>query len=179
MDLLSLLTAAFDVHRTQIMELENKLRTHSFAVTAEVSLEIERDWRHSRLYTADFLVVDEEGSAPRLVELSPVEFVDHPPIQVVDRGVELEIRELVWDRVRFVIGGRRLDASDFDDVLSKWHWSWEEDDLPLANGNIHSVTMTGAGIGVDFGSASPEAFLDVLETLANVGISRAVVVRDK
>ncbi|MGD1922637.1 MAG: hypothetical protein ACFB03_00410 [Paracoccaceae bacterium] len=162
--------AAFELYRAQFEALETKLNSRNEVVTAEVSIEVERDWRHATIYTADFVVRKTNDGSAGITEVVPARRVAFPPFSFVLNTATIHVEKLVWDRVRFSLPDGLPDLAALDPVLGSWHWDWETMDLPRSEGVIHSICRGDKWVEIDFGSAPPSAMYDVLDALVSTGV---------
>lgn len=142
---------------------------------SEVKLQLsEQSGLFDRLYCVDFIKND---GAHEVVELQPASILTFEPIVGTFGKASLSMAHLRWDDV--------LIRHDLDvvpsDQLSRWfrHWFDLEDvrhnpDAELS-GVIHSMLLQPNRISIDFGTADPEAFWDMLRLLENAGASRVEV----
>lgn len=179
MDLIAALGTAYEIHRAGMADLETRLRRDSFLVEAEIPLPRNADWPHARIDIADFIIVRQIETGHERVEMPATETAPTglTPATYRRGDMTVVIDDLVWDRVLFEMEGRMIEAEALDDVLARWHWRASTETLPDAPGLIHSLSMTPAGLGVDFGSAPPAAFLDLIDTLDALDIPAVRITR--
>ncbi len=142
---------------------------------AEVKLRLSDDSDlFAQLYCADFIRND---AAQEVIELRPESVLTFEPISGTFGDASLLIDHLHWDDVLI----RHDLASLPSDLLGEWFAFWfdledarHDPDAELS-GTIHSVTVAATSIVVDFGTAAPDAFWDLLQLLADAGVSRLEV----
>lgn len=131
------------------------------------------------LFCVDFLV--QGDGATEAIELHPPR---HPAFDPFDGGVaglRIRFEDLRWDDaiLRFTGGGPDPEA------LALWFLTWfdphelrgaaaNDEDADLS-GVIHSVALTDGALHVDFGTAPPEAFWELLEVLAEGGVTAVTI----
>jgi len=128
----------------------------------------ERNELFGRLYCADFISNDGEA---KVVELRPRNVLTFTPIAGSFGKASLSIEHLRWDDV--VI---RHDRSELPhDGLSRWFQHWfDPDDRrhdPMAglSGVVHSLLVEPGSVSIDFGTADPGAFWEMLELIEGAG----------
>ncbi len=142
---------------------------------SEVKIQLsEQSELFDRLYCVDFIKND---GVQEIVELQPENILTFEPIIGTFGKASLSIEHLRWDDV--------LIRHDVDaipcDPLSHWFQLWfdPEDERHDPNaelsGIIHSMLFQAHCVSIDFGSASPDAFWDILQLLEDAGASRIEV----
>jgi hypothetical protein len=122
---------------------------------------------YQHLYCVDFIKNDDDE--PEVIELQP-NVLTFEPLSGSFGDAALTIEQLRWDDV--VI---HHDASDPSDGLAAWFSRWfdPEDlrhDASAKLGNVvHSLLVTPGTLSVDLGTATPDAFWDVLNLLEKAG----------
>ena len=136
---------------------------------SEVKLQLhETSKLFQRLYCVDFLKNDGE---PELFELMPDRVLTFEPIAGSIDSTALHIDHLCWDDVEI-----RHDASaPLLDALDGWFERWfdpedarQDQEQPVSN-VIHSLLVQPGSLSIDFGTAEPEAFWEILDLLAASG----------
>lgn len=142
---------------------------------AEVKLEVSgQSGLFDRLYCADF--VSNDGNW-EVVELQPESFLKFDAITGSFGKASLSIEQLRWDDV--------IIRHDLDhvpaDALSRWFQHWfdledkRQDPTAEVSGVIHSMMLEPRSLFVDFGTATPDAFWDILQLLEDAGAGRLEV----
>jgi hypothetical protein len=145
----------------------------------EVLLELPRPERALafRLYRAD--MASNVNGQPSMSEVNPNTHLSFQPFR--DRtklGLAFQMHPIVWNGVEFDFAGEIVDTTP----IEKWCISWlDVDEVGPKNevgllGAIHSVTPPRTVDGrvhfsVDFGSASLQAFVELLDVLRTMGAS--------
>lgn len=144
-------------------------RRNSARGEAEVKIDHEPGSNLFRsLSCADFVRSDVE---PEIVEFAPERVLGFEPITTVLGNADLTVSELRWDDVAIQHNG----SFDAEQVLGTWFEKWFDPNdrryrptADLAN-VIHSLTVEPGVLRVDFGSAAPEAFWELLNLLEKSG----------
>lgn len=158
-----------DHYVDQFRAFANQQRASCTVGAAEVKLQqSEQSGLLNRLYCADFIKND---GAQEVVELQPENFLAFEPIAGTFGKASLSIEYLRWDDV--------LIRHNLDEVppepLSQWFQLWfDPDDVrhdPTAELSdvIHSALLQANCVSIDFGSADPNAFWDILQLLEEAG----------
>ena len=171
----TLLQAEHDLYRARLEGLRAELEAEHHIVEAEVPFLVETDEPLERVRLVDYVVAEDEGVAPRAVELAPGPVIGHPPLALAAEGVDLLVRGLAWDRVHLDPGPLEIGADALAPVLARWQWEPEEQVVSEAPGHIHSVRRVDNGIVLDLGTAPPAAFLELLVALARAGIAELAI----
>jgi hypothetical protein len=169
MDPFAFVTRVRDHYVDQFRAFAKQQRASCTVGAAEVKLQLsEQSGLLDRLYCADFIKSD---GAQEVVELQPENFLAFEPIAGTFGKASLSIEHLRWDDV--------LIRHNLDEVphepLSRWFQLWfDPDDVrhdPSAELSdvIHSVLLQPNCISIDFGSADPNAFWDMLDLLEEAG----------
>jgi hypothetical protein len=169
MDPAAFVTRIRDHYVDQFRDFAKQQRASCTVGAAEVKLQLsEQSGLLDRLYCADFIKND---GAQEIVELQSENFLAFEPIAGMFGKASLSIEHLRWDDV--------LIRHDLEEVppgpLSRWFQLWfDPDDVrhdPSAelSSVIHSVLLQPNGISIDFGSADPNAFWDMLQLLEEAG----------
>lgn len=134
----------------------------------EVKFQIDSNSFFSNLYCSDFLNND-EGS--KVVEFVPENKLEFQETSQELSSATLSLQSLQWDRV--VI---ETDIDQISDMaISGWfdHWFDTNDkrsgDKPVLGNIIHAVSIDRGAMNVDFGSAEPQAFWDLMIALERAG----------
>ena len=143
----------------------------------EVKLRIDSAALFSNLYCTDFLNND-DGS--NVVEFAPESKLEFQQTSQELGSATLVLRSLQWDRV-FI----ETDIDQITDAaITVWFEYWfDADDVrtgeqPVLGNIIHSVSVDGGAINVDFGSAEPQAFWDLISALERAGANIITVSSD-
>jgi hypothetical protein len=169
MDPAALVTRVRDHYVDQFRAFAKQQRASCTVGAAEVKLRLNaQSGLLNRLYCVDFI---KNGGAQEIVELQPEYFLTFEPIAGTFKDASLLIEHLRWDDV--------LIRHNLDEVppepLSRWFQLWfDPDDVrhdPSAELSvvIHSVLLQPNCISIDFGSADPNAFWDMLQLLEEAG----------
>ena len=158
-----------DHYVEQLLLFVAEQRRNSIRGEAEVKLELEPGTMVFRsLSCADF--VRNEGE-PEIIEFEPERILGFEPITATLGNAELEIENLRWDDVVIDHDG----AFDAERILGAWFEKWFDPDdrryRPGADlGNvIHSLVVEPGKLRIDFGSASPDAFWELLDRVEKAG----------
>ncbi|MEO1491419.1 MAG: hypothetical protein AAFV19_04610 [Pseudomonadota bacterium] len=182
LSLLAVLTAAQEDYALQMEAYRERIEPSSDQITAEVSIELHRNWKHARLFTADFVTRSAGAERPLVAELIADPFELDVPATFVHEGSKIHVLDKFdWGGVRVDVRADLRETDIFDEYLARWHWDWEAQDLPggRSTGVIHAVSAHETGIRIDFGSAPPDAFLDLITTLASAGFDSVDIRSDR
>ncbi len=134
----------------------------------EVKLQIDSGSLFLNLYCTDFLKNDD---GPKVIEFAPENKLEFQETTQEFSSATLVLRSLQWDRV--VI---ETDIDQISDAaISGWfeHWFDPNDkrsgDKQALGNIIHSVSIDTGAMSVDFGSAEPQAFWDLIIALESAG----------
>jgi hypothetical protein len=137
-----------------------------------VKLELEPGSRIFRsLSCADFVRNDGE---PEIIDFTPERVLSFEPITTSLGGAELTIEDLMWDDVVIHHNG----SFDPEQALGAWFDRWfDPDDRRYMSGAdlgnvIHSLVVEPRKLRIDFGSAAPESFWEVLNLLEVAGATQ-------
>ena len=106
-----------------------------------------------------------------IIDFEPERILGFEPITATLGSAELEIENLRWDDVVIDHNG----AFDAERILGAWFEKWFDPDdrryRPGADlGNvIHSLVVEPGKLRIDFGSASPDAFWELLDRVEKAG----------
>jgi hypothetical protein len=144
-------------------------RRNSLRGEAEVKLELEPGSAVFRsIVCADFVRNDGE---PEIMHFAPDRVLSFEPITTELGYALLGIERLQWDDAIIHHNG----AFDADRVLGSWFERWfDPDDRRYMAGAdlgnvIHSLVVEPGKLVVDFGSAGPDAFWELLDLLEKAG----------
>jgi hypothetical protein len=158
-----------DHYVQQLLLFVAEQRRNSIRGEAEVKLELEPGSKVFRsLSCADFVRNDAE---PEIVEFEPDRILGFEPVSTALGDAGLEIESLRWDDVVVHHNG----AFDAEQVLGAWFEKWfDPDDRRYRHGAdlgnvIHSLVVEPARLTIDFGSAAPESFWELLDRLERAG----------
>ena len=175
MDIRTLLQAEHDLYRTRLEGLGAELEAEYRVVEPEVPFVVEGAGPLERVRVVDYVVAEDEGEAPRAVELGPGPVIGHPPLAFAAGGVDLLVRGLAWDRVHLDPGPLEIADAALASVLARWQWLPDEQALPEAPGHIHSLRRVDNAVVIDLGTAPPDAFLELVAALGAAGIGELAV----
>lgn len=123
-----------------------------------------------KLYCADFVINDDQV---RVVELASDDEPSFDPVEGEYGSVSLRVRSLQWDGVIL-----RHDLGELPQAqLKHWFERWFDlDDSRYEEGAeilciVHSLLVQPGMLSIDFGTAEPAAFWDILDLLKNAGAS--------
>jgi hypothetical protein len=127
-----------------------------------------------RLYCVDFIKND---GPLEIVELLPENILTFEPITGRFGNASLAIKHLRWDDVLI-----RHDLDELPaDRLSKWFQLWFDPEDARHNPDaelseiIHSMLIQSNCISIDFGTAKPDAFWEILQLLDDAGTAHIEV----
>ena len=138
---------------------------------SEVKIELEpgSPLFHS-LACADFVRND---GTPEILEFEPDRILGFDPIRTTLGEAELNIERLRWDDVVIEHNG----SFDNEQVLGRWFEKWfDPDDRRYRAGSdlgnvIHSLAVEPGRLRIDFGSAGPDAFWEILDLIEKAGVT--------
>lgn len=181
MDVVSLIAAVRDLYREQFDAfVAQQRRAHPTGV-AEVKLRLsDGSGLLHDLFCVDFLVLGE--AAPEAIELHPERQLGFEPFEGGFGGLRVRFEELRWDDavVRWV-GGAGPDPEALETWFTLWfdplelRTSAANDEDAALSGVIHSLAVADGALHVDFGTAPPAAFWELLQLLADSGAAAATV----
>ena len=158
-----------DHYVQQLLIFVAEQRRNSIRGEAEVKLELEPGSRIFRsLSCADFVRNDGE---PEIIDFTLESVLSFEPITTSLGGAELRIEDLRWDDVVIHHNG----SLDPEQTLGAWFDRWfDPDDRRYMSGTdlgnvIHSLVVEPDKLRIDFGSAAPESFWEVLNVLDVAG----------
>jgi len=147
-------------------------RRNSIRGESEVKIELEPGSPVFRsLACADFVRNDGE---PEIVEFEPERALGFDPIDTTLGGAQLRIVALRWDDVVIDHDG----SFEPEVAVGNWFDRWFDPDdrrhRPSADLQdvVHSVIVEPGRITIDFGSAQPEAFWEMLNLIEKSGARR-------
>jgi len=136
---------------------------------SEVKLQLsETSEVFQRLYCVDFIKND---GGSEVVELQPAHVLSFDPIEGSINAASLSIEHLRCDDVVIYHDLATVPSGDLADWFRRW---FDPDDgrhdehEPLSN-VIHSLLVQPNVLSIDFGTAPPEAFWEILDLLAEAG----------
>ena len=172
MDLVGLLTAAWEMHMAEYRAEASRLRATAAAVVIEAPFERSRGAPYARIHIADFIVT--RGSGNPIRHEMPAGPAMAGTGTFVHAGVDVTVADLDWDRMRLVFEGE-VPAAALAAVMEGWQWDPVHQRLSTAPGHIHAVLPAAGGLRVDMGTAPPEALLHVIEALGQGGIAEIAI----
>ncbi|MGD1016942.1 MAG: hypothetical protein ABR863_10960 [Roseiarcus sp.] len=169
MNAAALVDRARDDYVRQFEAFAADLRRKCPRGAAELKLRLsERSRLFQRLYCIDFIADD---GKPRPMEFELESVLPFEPISVAFGAATLSIERLCWDDVQI-----RHDLAELPvNELATWFRRWFDpnDERTDANaplsGVIHSLYVRANLLDVDFGTASPEAFWNLVKLLERAG----------
>lgn len=175
MDPTAFITRIRDHYVDQFRAFAQQQRAHCTQGASEVKFQLnEQSELFDRLYCVDFIKND---GAVESVELQPENILSFEPIAGTFGNASLAIKHLRWDDV--------LIRHNLDEVpadrLSNWFQLWFDPEdarhVPGAELSeiIHSMLIQPHCISIDFGTAKPEAFWEILQLLDDAGTDRIEV----
>ncbi len=127
-----------------------------------------------QLYCVDFIKND---GAVEMVELQPENILTFEPITGTFGNASLAIKHLRWDDALI-----RHDLDELPaDQLSNWFQLWfdpkdaRHDPQAELSEIIHSLVIQPHCISIDFGTAKPDAFWEILQLLDDAGTTHIEV----
>jgi hypothetical protein len=175
MDPTAFVTRIRDHYVDQFRTFAEQQRAGCTRGASEVKLQLsDKSGLFGRLYCVDFIKND---GAQEVVELQPENILTFEPIVGTFGKASLSIEHLRWDDVLI---RHDLDALP-SDRLSRWFQLWFDPEDALRNpeaelsGIVHSLLVQPNCISIDFGTADPDAFWDMLQLLEDAGASRLEV----
>jgi hypothetical protein len=124
-----------------------------------------------RLYRVDFALMDDEQLITR--ELAPDSVLTFEPFTTKVRNVAAHFERLEWNDVVLEFDGPEPEAT----ALNRWFEHWFDPDEVRADSDaglcqsIHALFTRPGFLCVDFGTATPEAFWELLELVVLAGTS--------
>ena len=140
----------------------------------EVKFEVPTEGIYSGLYCVDF-IINENGVSP--VPFIPENVLEFPLSQYQSGNLSLTIKEMRWDRVLIETNVEEIPES----AISGWFDYWFDlndqrlQDQPTFGNIVHSVSIDGNTLNIDFGSAEPKAFWELMTSLEKAGATEALV----
>lgn len=171
MDVPGLVAQVRDHFVEQFVEFAEEQRRSCTRGAAEVKFQLgEPGALFQGFYCADFVKNDDSRE---LIELKPGRVLSFEPISASLDGIALRIEQLHWDDVQLHHDLAVLP----DDKVAAWFKRWFDPDderhEPGAKVSnvIHSLSIEPNKLSVDFGTAAPEAFWSLLQSLKEAGAS--------
>lgn len=137
---------------------------------AEVKFELSGESELFRkLYCTDFAANDGHDAIVR--EMFPDRILTFEPFSFEVRSVPVSIERLVWDDVQLHHNAASLGLS----ALDRWFDCWFDiEDARLDPASeiaeiVHSLSIKGGRLDIDFGTATAEALWDILDLVAASG----------
>lgn len=172
MDPVSFVARIRDHYVDQFRAFAAQQRASCIQGASEVKLQLsEQSGLFDRLYCVDFIKNDDTSE---VVELQPENILTFKAITGAFGKASLLIEHLRWDDV--------LIQHDLDhlphDELSRWFQLWfdpqdqRHDAAAEVSGTTHSMLIQPNSISIDFGTADPDAFWDILQLLEGAGAAR-------
>ena len=136
-----------------------------------------QDELYRGLYCFDLVV---SGPKREMQELVPERQLTFAPVTGALNSMSFEITSFRWDVVSIEHDGGDLDPSCLADWFEAWFDPEDRRYQPSESlGNfIHSVVLEPGGISVDFGSATTDAFWELLTVLEAAGVRSVKIVHD-
>ncbi len=170
MELIALLEATRDGYLIQYESVyREKIEIHE-QVTPEVTFEISGSV-YKQLFTIDFLLRDgEDIEAAEVVEAGAV-FSSERAFTYNDMAVSLA--PVTWDAMSFTLSPAPDELIGFEEWFDRWMDIDGEHapDRQLFSHVIHSATLSGDTIAVDFGTAPAEAALELIDLFRQSGVT--------
>lgn len=173
MDLAAFIVRARDHYVGQLEAFVAEQARSCARGAAEIKLQLhETSELFGQLYCIDFLKTAEDGRH-ELVELQPARILAFDPVSGALGRARLSIEHLRWDDVLIRHDAAALAADD----LTAWFEQWFDPrgrrhvEGALLSECIHSLRVEPGVLGIDFGSAPPAAFLEILALLERAGAS--------
>lgn len=172
MDLAALLSRTRNLYVAQFRSFAQKQLANCVQGATEIKLRLSEESKlFDRVYCVDFIRND---GAPKIVELQPEDIMTFDAVTGALGSSSFSIEHLQWDDVLI---RHNLEHQPYDD-LSRWFRLWfdpeDERHDPSADlsGAIHSMLLEPSCISIDFGTAPPHAFWEILLLLEAAGATR-------
>lgn len=134
---------------------------------SEIGLEISGSV-HKGLYVVDF-VRRVEGSNT-VVELGETPRTFRGPASFSIGGMPVEFDSVSWDAVEVSAEPTIIWSQDLEAWFERWlDTEKTPKDGDVVTGIIHSVAITDSGVQIDFGTAPPEAALELISLIRENG----------
>jgi hypothetical protein len=144
--------------------------------SAEVKFELSPSSQvYRRLYCVDFAA--KVGDDAIIRELQPDRILSFEPFDIEVRGVAVRVEQLVWDDVQIGHDLGELAGEELDRWFNYW---FDPDDFRLdpdaeLGRTIHSLIVQPKRLSLDLGTATADAFWDILDLIAAAGASHIQV----
>lgn len=174
MDAAALVARVRDHHIEQFRRFVKGMRRDCSKFASEVKLRLNaKSDLYQALYCVDFI----KNDPPEIFEMRPDTILDFAQSMGTFGNAALTIERLVWDDVVLGHDCPRLDEAAIADWFRTWFDAEDVRHDPAAGfGNvIHSLNFKPGQISVDFGTAEPQAFWDMLALLVRSGATRISV----
>lgn len=169
MNVTAFISRARDHYVEQFRAFADEQRRNCSQGASELKLQLsETSKLFQRLFCADFITNDGEY---KLIELQPASILTFDPISASLGVAALSIEHLRWDDMMIHHDLAVLPSDDVTAWFRRWFDPDDErqlQDAELSN-VIHSLVVQDGLLSIDFGTAPPEAFLEMLELLENAG----------
>jgi len=170
---------------TPLEDLITRVRNHFVSQFQEFVEERQREWPvgaaelkiqvgkqsgaiYRNLYCMDYVANDGKH---RILEFMPDKVLSFGPVQIESEGISLCVQAFCWDSVRFNHHLAALAETELEEWFTRWI-DLEDDRGKPELGVIHSLHVAPNIIDVDFGTAVPAAFFDLLDLLKKAGAKR-------
>ena len=171
MDLASFIGRVRDHYVEQFEAFAADQARQSAQGASEVKLRLqETSQLFGRRYCVDFLKGDADGG-PQVVEFQPARILSFSEVQGTVGDAALSVEHLRWDDVVIHHDAPNLEP----DALLAWFERWFDpnDERHAVGGEIsrviHSMLVRPDVVSIDFGTAPPEAFVELLALLEEYG----------
>ncbi len=172
MDVDNLISRVRDHYVEQFHAFIAQQREEGAPGAAEVKLQLgEESGLFENMYCADF--VRNEGQA-QMIEFIPEQILSFGRIQSVFGQTALTIDHLRWDDLVLLHDVEQLPAERVSGWFRRWFDPDEEryDEAAELSKIVHSLTISTKSIGIDLGTAEPDAFWGMLQLLADAGATQ-------
>ncbi len=165
MDVTALVARVRDHYVAQFEAFANQQRRSCTRGASEVKLRLDENSElYQRLYCVDFIKND---GGSEVIELQPDTILTFQKINGCFGAVALSIEHLRWDDVVIYHDLSSLPQDEIDVWFRRWFDPNDErrgHDASLSR-VIHSLLIRPGVLSIDFGTAAPEALMDLLALL--------------
>jgi hypothetical protein len=168
MNFLEAVQRARDLYVDQLTGFIQTQRATGKRGASEVKLQLPPPKRLFQCFTCvDYLENDRDGVVA--IDMAADRHLQFEPTLLRYKSLDVKLSGLCWDDVIADFDGRTPDLTDWFDL---WFDPTEKrfDSEAELTGRIHSLIAEDGRISVDFGSAPPQAFFDLLDALIDAGV---------
>ena len=169
MDIVALIAHARDHYVEQLEAFANAKSNDCTTGSPEVRLRLgDHSMLFNRLYCVDFIKNDGKAEA---IDLQPDRVLSFEPVLGSFGSASVTIEHIRWDDMVIRHDATELLSSGVADWFQLWFDPDDKRHNPTSrlSGIIHGLLVQPGELDIDFGSAPPEAFWDILTLVERAG----------